>query len=142
MFTKIICKLITKIHAPEISLNFTNEGSTYDEAESIINLDLHEEEDSKAFIKDLKENHNFDGSRFSMPLWSLLHELGHYNNDDTLDEDELDYDEYFRYLITANMIESENYYKLPKEFEATEWAISEIRKHHTIYRFLSLLMAM
>lgn len=140
MFTKIICKAITKIHAPEISLKFTDEGSTYNAAESIINLDLHEEEDSKAFLEDLKANHYFDGSHFCMPLWSLLHELGHYNNDDTLDEDELDYDEYFRYLIATNMIEPENYYKLPKEFEATEWAVSEIRKHHTIYRFLSFLM--
>lgn len=142
MFTKIICKAITKIHAPEISLNFTDEGSTYNEAESIINLDLHEEEDSKAFLEDLKENHYFDGGHFCMPLWSLLHELGHYNNDDTIDECDEILDEHIRYLVANSLIDSKIYYRIPREHEATEWAVEEIRKHHNIYRFLSLLMAM
>ena len=59
-------------------------------------------------------------------LWSFLHEVGHIETIDTLDDDEL----YFSETQKKNEnITNEVYYELPDEFAATEWAANYMRKN-------------
>ena len=59
-------------------------------------------------------------------LWSFLHEVGHIETIDTLDDDEL----YFSETQKKNVnITNEVYYELPDEFAATEWAANYMREN-------------
>ena len=59
-------------------------------------------------------------------LWSFLHEVGHIETIDDLDDDEL----YFSETQKKNEnITNEVYYELPDEFAATEWAANYMRAH-------------
>ena len=59
-------------------------------------------------------------------LWSFLHEVGHIETIDTLDDDEL----YFSETQKKNEnITNEVYYELPDEFAATEWAANYMREN-------------
>lgn len=59
-------------------------------------------------------------------LWSFLHELGHHETEDEFEEE--DFEDYMR--INQNEISSEEYYTLPIEFAATQWA-AEFMTDHT-----------
>lgn len=59
-------------------------------------------------------------------LWSFLHEVGHIETIDDLDDDEL----YFSETQKKNEnITNEVYYELPDEFAATEWAANYMREN-------------
>lgn len=59
-------------------------------------------------------------------LWSFLHEVGHIETINTLDDDEL----YFSKTQKKNKnITNEVYYELPDEFAATEWAANYMREN-------------
>ena len=59
-------------------------------------------------------------------LWSFLHEVGHIETINTLDDDEL----YFSKTQKKNEnITNEAYYELPDEFAATEWAANYMREN-------------
>ena len=59
-------------------------------------------------------------------LWSFLHEVGHVETINTLDDDEL----YFSKTQKKNEnITNEVYYELPDEFAATEWAANYMREN-------------
>ena len=59
-------------------------------------------------------------------LWSFLHEVGHIETINTLDDDEL----YFSKTQKKNEnITNEVYYELPDEFAATEWAANYMREN-------------
>ena len=74
--------------------------------------------------------------RVNLYVYSLLHELGHYFNDE---EFEYEYDEdiavrdFCSKFSMEKFEQSEHlqslYYKLPSEFEATQWAIKYFNKH-------------
>ena len=51
-------------------------------------------------------------------LWSVLHELGHNQTEDDFDEeDEVNY-----WRIASNAKNDEEYYNIPEEYAATDWA--------------------
>lgn len=59
-------------------------------------------------------------------LWSFLHEVGHIETLDLLDDDEIIYSE----LQKKNEnITDEVYYELPDEFAATDWAANYMRNN-------------
>lgn len=59
-------------------------------------------------------------------LWSFLHEVGHIETIDILDDNELDFSEDQK---ANENITDEDYYELPDEFAATEWAANYMRKN-------------
>lgn len=59
-------------------------------------------------------------------LWSLLHEIGHAMTGDELDADELE--ESWKGKTTVGLT-AEEYYELPDEFWATDWAARCMREN-------------
>jgi hypothetical protein len=88
------------------------------------------------FIKDLKPLVTFD-----IFLWSFLHELGHYETYDDLDEDELAYSfdvktRLQKLYVVDNQYYNQNvstifkeYFSLPDEYAATTWAVNFANKN-------------
>ena len=58
-------------------------------------------------------------------LWSFLHEIGHLETDDELTEEEFAYIDSFDF----DTISDEDYYELPNEYLATQWAADYMRQH-------------
>ena len=56
-------------------------------------------------------------------LWSLMHELGHAETEDEFDDDE-EYE-----AAAANVISDEDYYNIPQEYAATDWAGEYMTEH-------------
>ena len=71
---------------------------------------------------------NFPDIQADIFLWSLYHEVGH-----NATEDDFDQDDWTEYLDTINhWTDSRNdsdYYSLPIEYAATEWAAEYMMKH-------------
>lgn len=58
-------------------------------------------------------------------LWSFMHELGHNETEDEFDEE--DDDEYIDAAAAA--ISDEDYYNIPQEYRATDWAGEYMTEH-------------
>ena len=58
-------------------------------------------------------------------LWSLLHEIGHHETEDDFTEEE---EEEYREIASSN-ISAEEYYNLPIEYAATDWAGEYMETH-------------
>ena len=79
------------------------------------------EDSFMTFVKDLFPE--IDADIF---LWSILHELGHHETEDDFDEDEWE-----DYMIKSTTVKTDmEYYNLPIERAATEWA-GEFMLEHT-----------
>ena len=67
-------------------------------------------------------------NEISLPLWTILHELGHLATEDEC-EDESEY--LARELLNIDGTELANkaYFNLESEWRATEWAIEYAKKH-------------
>ena len=59
-------------------------------------------------------------------LWSFLHEVGHIETIDMLDDDEIYFSDFQK---KDENITDEIYYELPDEFAATEWAANYMRNN-------------
>ena len=62
-------------------------------------------------------------------LWSLLHELGHHETYDEIDDEENDYCDETKKRIEAGELPNEMYYNLTDERMATEWAVEYANTH-------------
>lgn len=71
---------------------------------------------AKAFIKNAEER--FPDIKADVFLWSFFHELGHHETEDDFEQNEWDY---YRDCIERE-ISDEEYFNLPQEYEATQWA--------------------
>jgi hypothetical protein len=60
-----------------------------------------------------------DARQFSLSFLSLLHEFGHHY-------DTMEYDEVLDYLLRVSITKTEDYYRIPSEHAATEWAVNFI----------------
>ena len=58
-------------------------------------------------------------------LWSFFHEIGHHETEDDFTEEE---EEEYRIIASSN-ISNEEYYNLPMEYAATDWAGEYMKEH-------------
>ena len=103
------------------------EGNAYYTAESRINLVVNDFDDC-GFMRHLKEFHNCDwADEFGLPLWAILHEIGHWDNEGFIENSEEEDNLIFWLSLTsqkfAHDTEIQNkYFNITEEFYATEWA--------------------
>lgn len=134
--TKI--KRLVRAICPDIKITFNPcTGNYFCSRYNKINIDLGCFRYSDGgFLYHIEKSHNYKYvNKISIIVWSILHEIGHYETEG-LEYDE-DYDEYIRdYCATIPISEAEKdpelakiYFDLPKEWEATEWAIDFVESH-------------
>lgn len=111
----------------------------YDSDLNKINIDPTDLFDDSGFMRHLRDTHKVPfvlWARYSLATWSLLHELGHHFCDEKIDENE--HDEFVRAFcstIPRNETDKETqnlYFNLPREYEATEWAIEFAWEHREL----------
>lgn len=112
----------------ELNVTFINEdGWNFATGTNTVNVAINDTEDC-GFIRHLTEIHKCKfANKFSLTLWSILHEIGHYETEDFVDFDEEMDDRIMLYLtedtVKTNKKIQDKYFNLPSEWEATEWAI-------------------
>ena len=109
-FVKSVC--------PQISIIFTeSEHNSFDFVNDCIYFNPTEKNDG-GFLKHIVKKHNYKlCPTFSLNLWTILHEIGHYMTTDIIDFDEEDE-------------ENINYFDRQEEWLATEWAINFVKNHY------------
>ena len=138
---KIFYWLFTKIVCPQIQVKFSNNGWEYDHIEETIYIDPKDTKDC-GFLRHLKKVHGYKNN-YSLMVWSVLHEIGHYH---TLDYCEID--EFTRALIGLISPEEaeksekiqDAYFNLEEEWEATEWAIEYAKNHKMLCALFTVLL--
>jgi hypothetical protein len=125
---------IVKSIAPEVDVVYEPDSFTcfdHDLEAVVIGNDF--QLDDRGFMRHIVETHDFaQAYDYSLMLWSVLHELGHYftGDDGWVDEEEAN-----QYLV-CSLVPSEIaddpkiqdlYFNIPSEYEATEWAIDWIK---------------
>ena len=81
------------------------------------------EKNTNAFMRRVR--HLYPDVKADVFLWSFLHEIGHIETCDDLDDDE------WKNVIAIKEREltHEEYFELPDEYAATEWAANYMRQH-------------
>ena len=125
---------IVKSIAPEVDVVYEPDSFTcfdHDLEAVVIGNDF--QLDDRGFMRHIVETHDFaQAYDYSLMLWSILHELGHYftGDDGWVDEEEAN-----QYLV-CSLVPSEIaddpkiqdlYFNIPSEYEATEWAIDWVK---------------
>lgn len=112
----------------ELTVSFNeNEGYCFDTLENRVNLALSQTDDC-GFIRHLKETHKCPfAERINLILWSILHEIGHYETENEVEEYDEDYEMRIWLMLTDetyrhNTAIQDRYFNLPAEYAATEWA--------------------
>ena len=113
----------------DVKVTFSKSGWWYDNEREVINVDLTDFNDM-GFMRHLHEVHKCEFAyEYSLTLWSILHEIGHYY---TLDDIEDDEDDRIALMLTTSEIADnekvqDRYFNMPSEWVATEWAINFIK---------------
>ncbi len=144
---QLLTKLFVKIVCPQVSIRISDdEINCYDSDLERIYFNPNDTEDC-GFLRHLREVHNYpQADRYSLTIWTLLHEIGHYNTLDDCDDDEEDLDVrlVFAALDTTDVAHDERaqdlYFNLQAEWEATEWAIAYLDNHKLLCSFFSFLL--
>jgi hypothetical protein len=103
----------------------------YDRQNECIYLDEYDcYSDYESFFTFVTATYGIDAREFSIALWTILHEFGHYY--DIMDYDTSE-DLVLRNLICADPnVNIYAYYNLPSELAATEWAIDFIKTNYLL----------
>lgn len=116
------------------------DGFYYDLEKHFVNIDFMDMT-SDGFIEHLKEYHkcNF-ANKFSVVTWFILHELGHKST-----QFEVNWYNDFQKRFYLCLIKDENqstieYFNLPSEYKATEWAIWFANTHRELVKEFDLLI--
>ena len=136
---------IVKTIAPRVKVVYEPESSTcfdHDMKAVVIGDDF--QTDDCGFMRHIVENHGFSQAYdYSINLWSVLHELGHYF---TGDDGVISEEEALTYAFCAMIPRSDNpkiqniYFNIPAEFNATEWAIDWIVSHPRLAKIYNRLV--
>jgi len=135
--------LLVKLIAPRVHIKRTTDGCEFEWDTNTIYYNRADDPQDVGFTRHLRAKHCFaEPERYSMRLWSILHELGHYFNPD--EEEDL-YAKALCALLpyetaTENRIVQDLYYNSPDEFAATEWACAWIKKHPWLSSLFSILL--
>ena len=116
----------------DVKITFSKSGWWYDNEREVINVDLTDFNDM-GFMRHLNEVHKCEFAyEYSLTLWSILHEIGHYYTLDDVEED--DEDDRIALMLTTSKIANnkkiqDRYFNMPSEWTATEWAIQFIKNN-------------
>lgn len=131
---KLASAIVDEIE-PELRVEQSDENS-FEYAEDLVRLNLWDDEDC-GFMRHLRTVHGYDNSAISPMLWTILHEVGHYETADDYDDDEYTEglnekaclaclsDEEMR----TNEVLQDRYFNIVEEWLATEWAIDFVKSH-------------
>lgn len=133
---KVFVRFMVKSINPKIRVTFDEEQESYfDFNATRINFGYDFGEVELGFRRHIKEVHHFKKAfDYSLHLWTILHEIGHYYTQDLVDEDEDD----LNMRATLGCVSSDGaldekiqdlYFNLPYEWAATDWAIIYIIQH-------------
>lgn len=135
----------TKIVAPRLKIRYDdNEQTCYDCNEECLIIGNDFCGDDCGFMRHLREVHGYtDADRYSLALWTLLHEIGHYNTVDYAEDDLIaraicglaSREEALKDLKLQDI-----YFNIENEWEATEWAIEWINSHKRIAKILNWIV--
>lgn len=122
----------------ELSVTFIcGVGCYFETATNTINIDYTETDDC-GFMRHLKEIHKCDFAYdYSLILWTILHEIGHYETEWELLENDDEAELRFWLSLTSkekanDIIIQNKYYNLTAEWCATEWAIEWIEENREL----------
>ena len=132
-----IVNFIKKIDE-ELSVTFIQGVGYYFETDTnTINIDFTETDDC-GFMRHLKEVHKCDFAYdYPLVLWSILHEIGHYETEWELTENDDEQELRTMLLLTDERCKYDTrvqdmYFNLTAEWLATEWAIEWIKNNTTL----------
>lgn len=79
---------------------------------------------------------------YDMWIFSVLHEIGHYNTLDEVTDRDYNYSRFVKWIIerpfvSGTKLANDIYFGLPDEIIATAWAVRFFRKHKKLCRRLS-----
>lgn len=122
----------------ELSVTFIcGVGCYFETATNTINIDYTETDDC-GFMRHLKEIHKCNFAYdYSLILWTILHEIGHYETEWELLESDDEAELRFWLSLTSkekanDIIIQNKYYNLTAEWCATEWAIEWIEENREL----------
>lgn len=132
-------KTIVRLFDRSIKVERDNTLNTcFDFDTNVLNIG-YDKYDTEKFKAHMSECHQFNPSKAADDVWVVLHELGHFFTD----EDVYDNHEAFQMAaimrLAMGLTEKENYdyYNMPREWEATEWAIDWVRHHPLLVKVLN-----
>ena len=133
---------IVKSIAPEINVIYDEtEPTCFDHDLKAISIGVDFQDDDCGFMRHIKFNHDYpEAEEYSLTLWSILHELGHYftSNNGYISTEELA--EYALCGLIPREIAENNesiqnmYFDIESEWNATEWAINWIKDNTDLAR--------
>ena len=140
---KFLIWLFIKSIVPRMKVVFTDEGSSFEYETNTIYLTLGE--DCNGFMRHLKNVHGVKGAdNFSIIMWQILHEIGHYFTLDYCEEDDSIERAICALIDKDTAANSEKiqdmYFNMEKEYEATEWAINYVIEHTNKCKLISDLL--
>lgn len=128
---KLLRNFVKEVDEEISPIFIEGEGYYFETTTNKINIDLSDTEDY-GFMRHLKEKHHYDcADTISIIIWSILHEIGHYNTENEIDWED-DFEDRFALACTNSDVRynkkvQDMYFDLPSEFAATEWAIDYVK---------------
>jgi hypothetical protein len=141
LLKKIIIFLFIKTINPRIKIKYDEDMFAFCFTNNTLyyNFDIID----MGFLRHMRECHKWE-PQFSVMLYSLLHELGHYYMQDCIDENELEIRSMCALLPVETVLENieiqNTYFNLESEFEATEWAIEYSVNHRKFCKIFDHLL--
>jgi len=137
-------KFIINYIEPEVEATEDKTDSTfYDCEEERINIGY--EEDDCGFMEHIVRKHKYpEAYDFSLELWTILHEIGHYETPD-VEESDREYDIRLACACipkTNDKKVTDRYFNLSREWAATEWAIDYVEEHKALCKMFDKLLEM
>ena len=134
---KAIEKFIKEIDE-ELNVSFIKGiGSSFEAETNTVNIDFSETEEY-GFLRHLKEVHKCKFAYdYPLILWAILHEIGHYETEWELleDDDDTEIRNWLSFTdksFANDIVIQDMYFNLNAEWYATEWAIEWIKNNKEI----------
>lgn len=141
LLKKIIIFLFIKTINPRIKIKYDEDMFAFCFTNNTLyyNFDIID----MGFMRHMRECHKWE-PQFSVMLYSLLHELGHYYMQDCIDENEIETRAYCALFPVECVLKRPDiqdlYFNLESEFEATEWAIEYSVNHRKFCKIFDHLL--
>ena len=130
-------KAVVKVVAPKLKVKFSKNLTThYSLIDDVLIIGKDFKSAGEDFLAHIKDAHCFEKVHiYSLAMWTLFHEIGHYKTKDVSDE-EVEED-FFYGMALMNASNPKSYFYLPREWCASEWAINFFTAHPCVSRLLN-----